>query len=258
MNQSITSCEIAFKKCFSKWAETDQLIRFSDPELPDMYDHNMTLIKTHGMTTIDIETCILAEFKNASENGAAFSKCICDKFIDESSLGTLPGEPSITHYGFYLLDCSRVEEWKENVECKTRIAASHQDIEDLLTLELANYGEERGEDFCTRRVNRIGEIFLSPGRIDACLIYHDEELAGKCDLFLHKSTAKIEDFDVKTDLRKQYIGTTLLKSVVKDALNRGADEIYLVTDEDDTVKDMYRNLGFERVDVWTEFFWGTI
>ena len=54
MNQSITSCEIAFKKCFSKWAETDQLIRFSDPELPDMYDHNMTLIKTHGMTTIDI------------------------------------------------------------------------------------------------------------------------------------------------------------------------------------------------------------
>lgn len=258
MNNSIINCEIDFKKCFSKWTETDQFIRFRDSELPDMYDHNMTLIKTGGMDIEKIRSSILAEVNKSIEDGFTFSKSMCDKFIEKSALDALPNTPDITHYGFYLLDCNRIKNWKKNEKCRTQIADSQKSIDDLLTLELANYGVERGEDFCTRRVNRIGKVFLSQVKIDLCLIYRGEELAGKCDLFVKNNTAKIEDLDIKINLRKMYIGTTLLKSVIENALKHNAHEIYLVTDEEDTVKDMYQNLGFKKVCIWTEIFWDAL
>lgn len=122
------------------------------------------------------------------------------------------------------------------------IADSQQDMGDLLTLELANYGDERGEDFCSRRIDRIGKVFLMPGGINSCLIFR-KELVGKCDLFLNHGT-------VTETIYWNYS----FEIIVKEAFNRGANEIYLVTDEEDTVKDMYQNLGLNKNGVWTEIF----
>lgn len=259
VKQSIVNCELAFKKCFSNWAETEQLIRFRDRKLSDMYAHNTAFIKTSGMEVSIIRDCILDELEQSKKDGLTFSHNICDRFLEKSDLtGLWLGEPDITHFGFYVLDFSRIQGWKENIDCETKIADSQQNIRDILILELANYGDERGESFCTRRINRLGEIFLSSVPVNACLAYYENELAGKCELFLYNDTAKIEDFDVKTNLQKRYIGTTLLKAAVIEAKKRGAEEIYLVTDEDDTVKEMYKNLGYEKVGVWTEVFWSEI
>lgn len=259
MNHSIVDCEIAFKRCFTDWVETERIIRFRDPKLCDMYVHNTALIKTAGMEFSAIGDCILRELEQSKKDGLTFSLSSCDRLLEISDLaGLLPGEPEITHMGFYILDFDRIETWKKNDDCRIRMADSRQSVSDILKLELSEYGDIYGEDFCTRKLDRFGEIFLSPERVNACLAYYDNELAGKCEIFLHGNTAKIEDFDVKKSLQKRYIGTTLLKAAVMEAKKKGAEEIYLVTDENDTVKEMYKNLGWEKAGVWTEIFFNKL
>ena len=43
------------------------------------------------------------------------------------------------------------------------------------------------------------------------------------------------------------IGTIILKFMIDTALSKGAETIYLTADEDDTPKEMYKKLGFEKV-----------
>ncbi len=41
----IIECELEYTKYFSKFCENENIIRFRDNQLNDMYDHNYTYIK---------------------------------------------------------------------------------------------------------------------------------------------------------------------------------------------------------------------
>lgn len=70
-----------------------------------------------------------------------------------------------------------------------------------------------------------------------------------CELKQIKTNEDIED------LAKLDIITTFLKVLVQKALGRGAKIVYLVADEDDTPKEMYLKLGFNKVKDLYTLFW---
>lgn len=77
---------------------------------------------------------------------------------------------------------------------------------------------------------------------------------GNCDLFIQDGIAKIEDFAVNLDDQRQGFGTTLLKFIIQLALNQNCHTLYLVTDEEDTAKEMYQKLGFYKIGERIEYF----
>lgn len=83
--------------------------------------------------------------------------------------------------------------------------------------------------------------------MDTYICYYDKIPVGSCQLFLYNGIAKIEDFTVSPEYQRRGIGTTILKYVIDIALSKKAELIYLSADEDDTAKEMYEKLGFEKV-----------
>ena len=90
--------------------------------------------------------------------------------------------------------------------------------------------------------------------LEAYIAYFDGEPAGKCELFIQDGYAKIEDFDVVKKHQRKGIGTTMLRSMIEDAISREVRNIYLIADKDDTPRDMYSRLGFETIGEEIELF----
>ena len=90
-------------------------------------------------------------------------------------------------------------------------------------------------------------VCLSTENMSAYICYADGEAVGNCDLFIHEDTAKIEDFDVAPKKQRQGYGTAILKFLIETALSKGASIIYLITDEEDTAKEMYLKYGFKKI-----------
>lgn len=74
-------------------------------------------------------------------------------------------------------------------------------------------------------------------------------------MFLNDNVAKIEDFDVAPEMQRKGFGTTILKEMVLIAIEHGAKIIYLITDNDDTAKDMYKKCGMIKVGEKTELIY---
>ncbi|WP_099203423.1 GNAT family N-acetyltransferase [Miniphocaeibacter massiliensis] len=246
MKESIINCEISFRKCFSKYLGTNSIVRFRDYELPKMYDHNMTLIKTKNIDKEELKEIIKEEVKISYKDGLSFTKILIDKLIEEDTLKTILEYKEITYYGFYELLNNEYSNWKINEISNVIVANNKKHIDDLCELEISEYGEVCGKEFCEKSIRLRSKVFLEPGNSKMYLIYMGNELVGKCQLFIKNKTAKIENFDVKESFRNKRIGTSLLKEIVKKAVDSRVNEIYLVTDESDRVKDMYKKLRFEQ------------
>jgi len=125
-------------------------------------------------------------------------------------------------------------------------------LEDILALDLEHDEESIGRDFCTRRVYRRKDVYLSEKGVDSYICYHNNKPVGNCNLFIHNNIAKIEDFAVSPIHQRKGFGTTILKNLIEIAFEKGATIIYLEADEEDTAKEMYQKCGFYKVDEFTD------
>lgn len=111
-----------------------------------------------------------------------------------------------------------------------------------LAFDLDVNGRDYGRDFIRRRFVRRREVYLS-GRVQHLLGYHAGRVVSVCDLFLCGTYAKIEDFDVSPRHQRQGFGRRCSPSSSAGEAP-GAETIYLVTDDADTAKEMYKKSGF--------------
>lgn len=254
MKQDLFTCEADFYHCFASLQEENGRIRFRNSVMPDRYDNNMSMFSMHGYSEQILEETIQQELQQSKNDGLLFGKLLIDGIVPQTVLSALPSCAQIDFLGVYQLDLARIETWKGNPDCSIVRATEKKHIDDLLELELDEYKASRGEDFCTRCNAYFGDVYFRSEKVDAYLAYMQNELAGKCQLFINDTIAKIENLDVKASFRNQRIATTLLKQTATIALQHGADTIFLIAYEDDTPKEMYQKMGFERVGVWTDIF----
>lgn len=239
----IRACEEAYIRCFSIPRKEGNMISYENPALPDMYDHNFFKISTE----LERETrshLIEKLYKEACQSGK--------KFLHIAADVPLSGERAEKeHLGAYILRSTDDLNWEVRTDCHFIKVKDKEGIKALTEFDIAEEGGIYGEDFCRRRAVCRGKVYQSEAACDCYLCYIGEELVGKCDLFIDQGTAKIEDFVVKEAFRRKQIGTTILAYLIQEAASKGASTLYLCADEEDTPKEMYLKLGFEKV---TDFY----
>lgn len=160
--------------------------------------------------------------------------------------------PAVDRLGFYTLGTSFYMDRKGNDNCSILRIDSMQRVKDNVAYDLRLDQERLGEDFCRRRAVERGNVYVNGGDLDGYICYHGSAPVGTCELFLHNDVAKIDNFTVLPCEQRKGYGTSLLKHLICSALEKGAKTVYLVTNEDDTAKEMYLKFGFEKTDESTE------
>ena len=249
-NEKILNCEIEYTKCFAQVIESQNFMRFKDDLLKDMYDHNFTLIKNSNS---EDELCSLIEDEIILRKDFNYCNIVSLIPISNKIAQKFENKPEISIKGFYLFDAPKPLDLNKKEGCTISKVSSEKMMTDRLHLDLEQ-DEDMSVDFCTRRLNRRKEIYLSTEGIDSYVCYDNGEVLGSCDLFVNNGVAKIEDFAVSPTKQRQGYGKMILNYIIEAALKSGASIIYLVTDEEDTAKEMYLKCGFKKIGEQTDLF----
>jgi len=247
-------CEIYYTKCFSKiTAETQNLIRFKDIELTDMHDHNFTLIKNY-QSEDELYDIIRNEMALRRAENAQFFKLNSYVPINKSILQKFTMKPQLDIIGFYEFNLLALKDLKSRDTLSVTQITNEKKSQARLKLDLEGIEDVAIIDFLIRKHKRREKVYFNDTNINAYIATDGDEIIGTCDLFLNQGIAKIEDFAVSESKQRQGYGATILKSIIEIALGQGATMIYLITDENDTVKEMYLKNGFKKIDERIDLF----
>ena len=253
IDKNIMECELEYSKCFSEYYEDDEIIRFYDNELRDMYYHNYTFIKK-AMESIDLKRIIENEIALKLSINSDFCNIISNYDVNSSIFYTLKYKPEISINGYYSFDISNFSKIIAMSECIIEKVDNQKMIDDILFCDLQHDGEKLGKEFCTNRCYRRGKVYISDKGVNSYVCYHNGNIIGNCNLLIHDGVSKIEDFTVIPTYQRKGYGTALLKKLIDIAIKENSHTIYLVTDEDDTPKEMYKKLGFNKIGERTDLF----
>lgn len=82
----------------------------------------------------------------------------------------------------------------------------------------------------------------------------DGEIVSWADLYLAQGVAQVEDVATKEEHRGKGFASAVVLRAAEEGRRAGADLVFLVADDDDWPKELYRRLGFETVGRLTKFF----
>lgn len=250
--EQIVRTELRYISCFSSVEQLGKGIRFFDEEIPDMYSHNLTYM-------YEGHTSIMREFV---EDELEYSKSSAKKFLNIQCSYNKRSE--VTFKGlsyewncllsYYVFDNNYLEKLKIREDCIIK-EMTEQMLDEGRMFDIETNGEELGVDFAERRFDRRSKVYLSDTDVKHYLCYIGNEVVGQVDLFVNEWVAKIEDFDVCSKWQRQGVGTTMLKILIDIALKKGSRIIYLITDAEETAKEMYMKSGMHHVgDKYEVFF----
>ena len=253
MDNKILNCEMAYYKCFSSAHEDGNIIEFRDDKLKDMYDHNFAYI-SKAPSNSDLQEIVKNEISKRRSEGSDFCNILINSEIDSLRPLVFENTPEVSIDGFYSFDISNIDSFKTVDGAFVEQVTDQKRLDDLLYCNLQYDEAHLGKEFCTRRCYRRGEVYLSEGGINSYVCYYNGDIVGNCDMLIHDKVAKIEDFTVNPQCQRRGFGTTILKHLIQTAIDQSCDLIYLVTDEEDTPKEMYKKLGFSKVGERTDLF----
>ena len=240
---TIFACEAAYLSCFTTKTVEAQFDRLTDDALPDMYAHN--LIRLHaGLSESDWHAIVAAEL--AARAGTSHCRIYAYE-APPASLRTQYGdhmELSEDLFFRWAGDCSG---WTSRPDVTLRRYAPDMEV-DYLTLEDETHPNPTTPNFALRRARRfLAGIQANSSQFSHYLAYLDGKPVGQIHLFQEGQTVKLENFVVRSDRQRQGIGTAMMKFMLGEAARRNCALTYLVAAEEDTAKDMYLRMGFERL-----------
>lgn len=94
IDRKIIECELEYIKCFSELYKNEDVIRFFDNQLYDMYYHNYTYIKK-AMSEIELNCIIENEISLRLSEKSNFCNIISNYAVNSSLLSMLKYKPQI-------------------------------------------------------------------------------------------------------------------------------------------------------------------
>ncbi len=239
----IRNGEEKFDALFSEISRfSSHLYKQTDAKLPDMYDHNAFV--TEGIPTkSELED---AE-KFQKETDAGFFKIDSKMKLPDEWIEAFGLEEDLTYT--MLLREAHAKQWKINPFVSVKCSKKENIRNDILEVELRNYGVDWGEDFVRRKMCRYLDMSENQDNFYYFGAYLHGEIAGACYAFVTDEWACIDGLAVIPEFRNQYVATTLLAYVAKQF----DEKLYLHADAMDTPKDMYAKMGFHIVDSCYEY-----
>lgn len=241
--EKMLETELKYIKCFSDYAELKKSIIFTDKKLLDMYMHNFIFLK---------ESMEMGELRNFIENKLSEMQklnnehlhIMMDYGVKWDELKNLIQEPEITEYCFMAIEPKDFNKLKVKDDYIALRADTLEVLDDGYKADVQANKAAMGEEFAIKRSKRKMEVYKENPDLNLYVCYKGKEPIGKCELFIKDGIAKIEDFDIIEEFQKQGYGTSMLHKLLEESLNAGADIAYLITDNFDTAKDMYKKCGF--------------
>ncbi len=241
--KNIIRCEHTYSKEYCTVYEDDNVIRFIDYSLPEMRDHNYIYIKKKKA----LQEVVDEEINKCSINKQNYLKIVFDVDDENFELSTLNGNYSVDKIGYYCFNILSVSNIKIEKNLIIKKVNHPKMIEDIIFCDLEFDGDLSRKEFHDKKNKRRGEVYLSDSSVDAYICYDGNKTVGICDLFIYDGVAKIENFLVIPKYQRKAYGTYILKKMIDIALENDAKLIYLITDEADTAKEMYKKLYFNKI-----------
>lgn len=220
---------------FSTPNKTNTYIRYNDDELKDMYDHNF-------FEAQNIDEKLLFKFYEIKEerreghlkiSSKCEEKCLkLHNFEEEILLTMLKNDYDI----FHIIE-------REGLIFKN--LKEDNIIDDIISLELLEYGEIYGRSFTIRKMHRYASKILEKNNglnYHAC--YLGNLLVGYCYTYYDQGVVGLDGLLVRKEYRHQGIASTLLKYIA----NFYNCPIYLHADEEESPRYLYEKLGFKVID----------
>lgn len=235
--------EISYIKHFSVLEEKENLIRFVDKHLEQMYMHNFTLIKNKEK----LKELFIQELIKRENEKKEFLRIETYFPMNENDLNLLPAKFEKTIYDFFKIKTENYQYLHGNNNCQVVKADTLELLTTGLEASLLSAKETMG-DFAYPRTKRKEQIYRrKDSKIHLYVCLYQGKVVGTCELMIDDNLAKIEDFDVLSLYQRKGFGTAIVKELLKICYDNGIQEAYLITDHDDTAKDMYKKCGFIKI-----------
>ncbi|MGC4019769.1 MAG: GNAT family N-acetyltransferase [Muricomes sp.] len=243
--ENMLCCIDAYLSCFCSVEQGKNFVRFRHDELPDMYDHNLIVFQS-GLDLNSCEIILRGEIENRKAQGHNFcmAQLMPSPDQDLSNLD-LPMKPSVSRYIIFTSHEPENLHLDGRKDCIIRKVTTPEIARDNIMVGNSLYDEETAAEFGQRKGKRLSQVYLQPGGVDSFVCYHEEEPVGRADLLVYKDWAMIEYLVTLPSKQRQGFGTAILRDLISEAVKRGAQNILLVADADDTPREMYQKLGFQ-------------
>ncbi len=252
--KKIHETEVEYVKKFSEYYEDNDVIKFWDDSLANMYTHNFILIKK-GYDIGNIKEIILNELIKRKKEGLDFLRVEFNFTIDNCMFNNFAIKPDVTKYDYMYIkpDMSKFLMKKQN--CIIKKAISEKVLQDGIEVDILANESDIEKDFVRKRIYRKTEVYKrTASNLDLYVCYNGEIPVGNCEMMLNNDIAKIEDFDILKEHQRRGFGTSVMKYLLEQANNQGIEIVYLITDSKDTAKEMYKKCGFKKAGKKTELF----
>lgn len=240
--------ELEYVRCFSKELIKDKFRRFYDKNLEDIYANNITIINS-DTSKRDIANIIINEIKERRKNRKDFLIVEIQDEINKRDLVSIKFKYSrIDSLYFMCIITNNYGRLPFNDECKVERLMSEKSFEDAMKINILDYSPSLGVELATLKTARKIQVYRDKtNNLTAFICYYKGKAIGFCEVFIDKNIAKIEEFLILKGYRGIGFGTSLLREVIKYAKENNADIAYVITESNNTVKQMYSKCGFETV-----------
>jgi len=252
MINSIIKTEEKYISCFCDEIVFEDYKRYSDDLITDMYSHNFIMIDK-DVDMDRIHEVIDHEIQDRKSKGYGFLRVVSHSDIDESKLKGFEASYEIESYVYFGV---KTEDYNKLAD---KTSAKVLKVQDDLTQEHGRFVDVAANytfmtmEFAIRRIDRKMKVYRDQKKpLDLYVCYDDIEPVGNCELLFGESIAKIEDFDILSMHQRKGYGTCFVRNLLMKCLEKQIPYAYLVTDRDDTAKEMYEKIGMSLVGHRTE------
>jgi len=251
MLKKIINTELEYLKRYSSYVEEEKLVRFRDSKLSGMYTHNCTVL-TKEVSEDELKAIIEIEIDIRKKEKRPFLMIQFDFEVTDEFIKQLDYDFEVVKYDYYGI--GTIEYTKLNSRNAKIVKALNQNtIKDGVIVDIDANTSHMGLDFAIRRILRKKEAYEDKtSNLDLYVVYEDDRPIGNCEYFLNSNIVKIEDFDIIESHQRKGYGSSVLKRLLKQALDVGVDFAYLITESADTAKEFYRKCGMKKIGIRTE------
>ncbi len=257
MINKIKHTELSYFKEFASVVETKEYICFNDPKLPQMNHHNFTYIHENldrDTLISTIQNEIDLRVSSHEDNVLFISDFKIDEKIFEELINNKKGKISYYSFDYMSVPTQNHSQLNHRADFKVLKADNDAVLADGIAIDIVANVPYMG-DFAKDRVERKADIYRdSQKKTNLYVGYHNDDCIGNCELFIDGTIVKLEDFDIIEKYQRKGFGTSFMKEMMSIAHKGGIETLYIVTDSDDTAKDMYTKCGFTKAGTKYEVF----
>jgi spore maturation protein CgeE len=251
LNEFLKTDRIYIEKCTSK-NEKEFFIEYFDDKIPDMYTHNFLYLKNkiEDEKLIDLIEKEIAIRKNEKTD---FLRIEIDFDYNTEIFNKLSIKPDVSIIDYMYIETENFNDIKNRNDAIIKVAHDEKTMQDGIEVDIIANSKNIGKEFAEKRINRKAEIYRD-SIIDFFVCYNNNLPVGNCEFMINKDIAKLEDFDIIESYQRKGFGSSVIKYLLKEAFLKGVKYLYLITEADDTAKEMYKKCGMKKIGEKMELF----